>query len=185
MSECMPNGVSIPTVEAARLILRGHHPSDLQHSAELWGDSEVVRYVGGKQLSKEEVWARMLRYVGHWVWMGYGYWVIEEKTTGLFVGEAGFGNYKRDIQPSITGLPELGWVLATMFHGKGYATEAASAALTWGAQHLNTRRVVCIIAPENVRSIRVAEKCGFREWQRGLYRAKPTILFEREYGERA
>jgi hypothetical protein len=111
--------MTVQKVETVRLILRGHRPSDFEHSAKLWGDPEVVRYVGGKPLSKEEVWARMLRYVGHWAWMGYGYWVIEEKTTGQFVGEAGFGNYKRDTQPSITSLPESGWVLATAFHGKG------------------------------------------------------------------
>jgi RimJ/RimL family protein N-acetyltransferase len=185
MNECVPNELAVPKIETERLILRGHRPADLKNSADLWSDPEVVRYVGGKPLSKEEVWARMLRYVGHWAWVGYGYWVIEEKATGQFVGEAGFGNCKRDIQPSITGLPELGWVLATAFQGKGYATEVGRAAISWGKQHLKSRRIVCIINPENVRSIHVAEKCGFREWQRGVYRGNPTMLFEREYANRA
>ena len=63
------------------------------------------------------------------------------------------------------GLPELGWVLATRVHGKGYATEAVRAAIAWGDANIRSSgsglgRTVCIIHPEHARSIRVAEKCG-------------------------
>lgn len=185
MTVGVPNGVVVPTIESERLILRGHRPSDYEQSIAIWSDPEVVRYIGGKPFSKEEVWARLLRYVGHWAWMGYGYWVIEEKATGQFVGEAGFANYKRDMQPSITGLPELGWVLARNFHGRGHATETARAALAWGVQNLKARPIVCIIAPENVRSIHVAEKCGFQLRHQGVYRGEPTLLFEYKHTETA
>jgi RimJ/RimL family protein N-acetyltransferase len=150
----------------------------------MWADPVVTRYIGGKPLSEEEVWARLLRYVGHWWWMRFGYWVMEEKATGRFVGEMGFSDWKREIEPSLRGVPEIGWVLATRAHAKGYATEAARAAISWGDANIGTAnsslgRMVCLIHPEHARSIRVAEKCGFKELQRTSYQGEPTILFAR------
>ena len=171
---------NIPVLESERLRLRGHRPVDYEDSAAMWGDVEVARYVGGKPLTREEVWARLLRYVGHWAWMGYGLWVVEEKDTGKFVGEVGYANYKRDIQPPLTDMPELGWVLARDFHGKGYATEAVRVATAWGDERFGSQRTVCIIDPENVASIRVAEKCGFKESARTIYKDHATIVFTRQ-----
>jgi RimJ/RimL family protein N-acetyltransferase len=76
-------------------------------------------------------------------------------------------------------VPEMGWVMAPHSHGKGYATEAARAAIAWGERHFGGRRTACIIAPENEPSLRVAEKCGFRELQHTTCKDKPTILFVR------
>jgi RimJ/RimL family protein N-acetyltransferase len=90
----------------------------------MWADPQVTRYIGGKPLTEEECWSRLLRYVGHWAWMGFGYWVAEEKETGNFVGEIGFADHKRDLEPSLKGVPEIGWVFASHVHGRGYATEA-------------------------------------------------------------
>jgi RimJ/RimL family protein N-acetyltransferase len=179
MSGHARGSVDIPVLESERLRLRGHRPGDYGDSAALWGDSEVTRYVGGRPLTTEEVWARLLRYVGHWAWMEYGLWAVEEKVTGKFVGEVGFANHKRDIQPSLGDMPELGWVLATDFHGKGYATEAVRAATIWGDERFRGQRTACIIHPENARSIRVAEKCGFKELGRATYRGEPTLVFAR------
>jgi RimJ/RimL family protein N-acetyltransferase len=145
----------------------------------MWGDIAVTRYIGGKPLNREEVWARLLRYAGHWAWLGYGLWVVEEKATGTFVGEVGYSNHKREIQPSLMDMPELGWVLATHFHGKGYATEAVRAAMKWGDQRFGGQRTCCIIHAEHLRSIRVAEKCGFTETARTTYKNEPTIEFTR------
>ena len=179
MPNSMSTGAEIPPLETYRLRLRGPRPTDYDESCALWGDPEVTRYVGGKPLTREDVWARLLRYVGHWAWMGYGLWVVEEKATDHYVGEVGFANHKRAIDPPLTDMPEMGWVLATRFHGKGYATEAVRAAIAWGDAHFHGAQTSCIIHPENVRSIRVAEKCGFRQWQLGSYRDKPTLIFTR------
>jgi RimJ/RimL family protein N-acetyltransferase len=111
--------------------------------------------------------------------MGFGYWVIKEKETGRFVGELGFADYKRDIVPSIKGVPELGWALVSREHGKGYGTEAVRAAVAWGEAHFGPARTVCIIHPENLASIRVAQKCGFQECQRTIYKGHPTVIFDR------
>jgi RimJ/RimL family protein N-acetyltransferase len=63
--------------------------------------------------------------------------------------------------------------------GKGYATEAVVAVLAWGDAHFSDPRTICLIHPDNLASIRVAQKCGFHKWQRATYRGEPTILFER------
>jgi RimJ/RimL family protein N-acetyltransferase len=112
--------------------------------------------------------------------LGFGYWVAEEKATGNFVGEIGFADYKRDLEPSLKGVPEIGWVLASPAHGRGYATEAVRAAVGWGDAHFESARTACIIVPENVASIRVAGKCGYREFQRTMYKGHPTMMFVRE-----
>lgn len=145
----------------------------------MWSDPLVTRYLGGRPLSEEEVWRRLLCYAGHWEWLDFGYWAVEEKASGALVGDLGFADYQRDFQPSIRGVPELGWVLARRAHGRGYATEAALAAIAWGEKRFGATRTVCIIHPENRPSVRVAEKCGYREVQRTAYKGQPAILFER------
>ena len=169
----------VPIIETDRLKLRAHRIDDFPDCAAMWALPDVVRYIGGRPFSPEEVWARLLRYVGHWQWMEFGYWAIEEKATGAFAGELGFAEFKRELEPPILGFPEIGWVLAPHAHGRGYATEAVQAAVAWGDQHFGATRTVCLIHPENLRSIRVAEKCGYREFQPTTYKGQPTTLFER------
>ena len=175
----LPSVEAIPVVETNRLILRGHRADDFADCLALWSDPEVTRFIGGRPSTQEEVWSRLLRYLGHWALLGFGYWVISEKETGRFMGEVGFANFRRVIEPSLDDMPEIGWALAPHSHGKGYATEAARAAIAWGEAHFGPIRTACIIAPENEPSIRVAEKCGYREFQRTTYKDQPTILFVR------
>ena len=140
----------------------------------------MTRFIGGKPFTREEVWARLLRHVGHWALLGYGLWAVEEKDTGAFAGGIGFLDGKRDIVPSLEGMPEMGWVLSPRAHGNGYATEAVRAALTWGEAHFGKTKTVCIIEPENRASIRVAEKCGFHAWRNTTYKDKSIVIFARD-----
>jgi RimJ/RimL family protein N-acetyltransferase len=94
----------VPVIETSRLMLRAHRVEDFAASAALWGDRDVTRYITGKPLTNEEVWSRLLRYAGHWQWLGFGYWVVEEKASGRFIGEMGFADYRREIEPSIAAL---------------------------------------------------------------------------------
>jgi RimJ/RimL family protein N-acetyltransferase len=169
----------IPVLETERLVLRGHRLEDFADCSILWTDPAVTRFIGGKPSTREEVWARLLRYAGLWSLLGFGYWVVTEKDTGRFLGEVGFADFRREIEPSLEGVPEAGWVMAPHSHGKGYATEAVKAAIAWGEKHFGDRHMACIIAPENGPSLRVAEKCGFREWQHTTYKDNPTIMFVR------
>jgi RimJ/RimL family protein N-acetyltransferase len=171
--------MAVPVIETERLTLRGHCLGDLAASATMWADPVVTRHIGGRPQSEEETWSRLLRYVGHWALLGFGYWAIEEKATGSFVGELGFADYKRDMDPSLKDTPEIGWVFAAQSHGKGYATEAVRAAVAWGDAHLGPGRTACLIHPENFASIRVAEKCGYRKSHNAKYKARPTLVFMR------
>jgi len=172
----------IPVLETERLRLRGHCLDDFSACAAMWADPVVSRQLGRKPFSEEESWTRLLRYVGHWSLLGFGYWVVEEKASGSFAGEVGFADYKRDMESPVKELPEIGWVLAPWAHGRGYATEAAQAALCWGDRHFSPSRTTCIISPDNLSSIRVAEKCGYRDLQLTFYKGKPIIVFVREPG---
>jgi RimJ/RimL family protein N-acetyltransferase len=178
MQPAAPAEVLVPVVESARLRLRGPRPQDLAASLAMWSDPNVVRYTTGQAQAREDVWMRLLRYGGLWSLLGYGYWVVEEKSTGAYVGEVGFADFKRNIEPALDGIPEIGWVLASQSQGKGYATEAVKAAMAWSDESRLAARTCCIIHPENIASIRVAEKCGYREWQRTRYKDHEVILFE-------
>jgi len=169
----------IPVIETARLRLRGYVAEDLAACAALWGDPEVTRYIMGKPLTGEEVWSRLLRHAGHWQWLGFGYWAVEEKSSGTFIGELGFVDYKRATEPAFIGVPELGYSLVARVHGNGYATEGLQAAVAWGDEHFKKSRTVCIVNPENGASLRVAEKCGYREYGRGKYKERPIVMLER------
>ena len=169
-----------PTLETPRLILRAHRVDDFEPMVAMWTHSLVTRYIGGRPASCEESWTRLLRYIGHWPVVGFGYWAIEEKGRSGFVGEIGFADYKRTIVPPLEGMPEIGWALAPAVHGRGYASEAALAVTAWGDSHLGASRTTCIIHPENAASIHVAERCGYREVRRTTYKEQPTIVFVRE-----
>jgi RimJ/RimL family protein N-acetyltransferase len=169
----------VPALETERLRLRAHALEDLEACCAMWADPVVTRYIGGKPFPREEVWGRIQRYAGHWSLLGFGYWVAEEKDSGEFVGELGFADMKRNIEPPLDDIPELGWALATRWHGKGYATEAVRAVIGWGDRHFGPVKTACLIHPENVASMRVAEKCGYREWRRTQYRGHETVLFAR------
>jgi len=177
----------IPIVETPYLRLRPHRREDFPACIALWADPYVTRYIGGRPLAREEVWARFLRYSGSWHWLGFGYWAVEELSSGQFIGELGYAQNERTFDPPLALLdgggqtiPEIGWVLAPQFHGKGYATEAVLAALAWGDAHVAASGSFCIIHPEHSASIRVAQKCGFVEFARPFYQTEPTILFTRD-----
>lgn len=169
-----------PAIDTERLTLRLHGLDDFPHSLAMWSDPAVTRYIGGRPSTEEEVWQRLLRYAGHWSLMGFGYWAVRERESGRFAGEVGFAVGKRPLEPSFGDAPELGWALVPAFQGRGYATEAVRAAITWGQSRFGPdRRTVCMIHPENLPSLRVAEKAGYREFARTTYKGDPTILFER------
>ena len=145
----------------------------------MWSDPDVTRFIGGVPSTEQQVWSRMLSYAGHWALLGFGYWAVEEAASGAFIGELGFANFKRDIESDMRDAPEIGWAFAVRAHGKGFASEAVRAAVAWGDERLGATRTVCLMNPENRASIRVAEKCGYREFKSSRFNGKPVLFFER------
>jgi RimJ/RimL family protein N-acetyltransferase len=171
--------VTIPTLQTERLTLRGHRTGDFDFCFAMWSDPAVTRYIGGKPSTRQQSWMRMLTYIGHWSLLGFGYWAVEETSTGSFVGDLGFADYRRGAMPSLTGVPEMGWALAPAFHGRGYATEAGLAAIAWADAHFESPRTACLIDCENAPSMRLAEKFGYRTFERANYDGRPTFFLER------
>lgn len=168
-----------PSLTTKRLTLRAHRPADWEDSLSMWSDPAVVRHIGGAPATAEEVWARLMRYAGHWVMLGFGFWLISDTETGAFLGEAGLADFRRQISPGLGSDPEAGWALSPWAHGRGYAAEAMTAILAWADGNLDAPRTVCIIAPENTPSLTLAEKLGYRPYADGLYRGDRTIMLER------
>jgi len=173
----MPASTHILTTE--RLTLTPPTMADFEDSAALWADPEVVRYITGKPSTRTEAWSRFQRQVGGWALLGFGAWTVRETASGRYIGEIGFGNFKREITPSLGDAPEAGWVLAPWSHGKGFASEAVAAALAWGDARFESPRTVCIIDPDNAASLRVAAKAGYRIYGRAPYHDSEVVLHER------
>jgi RimJ/RimL family protein N-acetyltransferase len=169
----------IPTLETDRLILRPYQLEDFDTYVEMWADPDVVRFIGGRPFDREASWSRFLRHPGLWQYLGFGYFAVVEKETGLVVGEAGFHDVRRKLEPSIEGTLEAGWALMPTGQGWGYATEAMAAAIAWAEEAFPGRRMTCIIDPDNLPSIRVAQRLGFTELIRTSYDDKPITIYER------
>ena len=144
-------------IETERLVLRKPRLDD--DLAEFLADDEVRRWTGGgAETAREliELWVR------RWERNGVGQFVVE--LDGQLIGRVGFIVWdNRTWETSAYDLAgdhaetELGWAILTRHWGHGYATEAARAARRWAD---TVPRVISLIDPENVRSIRVAEKLG-------------------------
>ena len=168
-----------PRIETKRLVLRGHTDADLADCVAMWSDPLVTKFIGGKPSTEAQTWARVQAYLGHWHLLGFGYWAIEAKDTHQFVGEIGFADFKRDIAASMRGVPEIGFALASPFHGMGIATEAVNAVLAWGDANLSSHRTVALINPANTASQRVVEKSGYKRFENGTFNDQPVLFFER------
>lgn len=142
-------------LETDRLLLRmWREDTDFEPYAEMCADPDIMRYIGGKTMSRVEAWRHMAFHIGHWLMRGYGHWAVEEKASGKFVGRIGFLNP--------VGWPafEIGWTLGKQYWGKGFATEGARRALDYAFYELDKPHVISLIHPENKGSAAVAQRLG-------------------------
>jgi RimJ/RimL family protein N-acetyltransferase len=145
------------TLATERLVLRMFCEADFNAYAQMCADPEVVRYLGeGKPLSRADTWRHLAMLLGHWPLRGYGMWAVEERASGHLIGRIGFFNPE--------GWPgfELGWMLGRAYWGQGFATEGARVALAYGFRELQQTHIISMIRPQNIASIRVAERLGER-----------------------
>ncbi|SHG93389.1 GNAT family N-acetyltransferase [Ferrimonas marina] len=141
-------------LETERLRLRQWQHTDFEAYAALCADPEVMRYLGGDVMSREDAWRHLAMIAGHWSLLGFGHWAVEHKASGHCIGRVGF------LQPQ--GWPgfELGWTIAPAYQRQGLAFEAASAALKWGFGHTDRQQIISIIHPDNRASKALAMKLG-------------------------
>jgi RimJ/RimL family protein N-acetyltransferase len=166
-------------IDTPRLVLARPTLADLAESVAMSGDPAVATFLGGTPASREEAWNKLLRNIGHWTAFGYGMFTVRERDGGAFVGEVGLAHFCRGFGEDFDPFPEAAWVLAPSAHGKGYATEAVTAAHDWLLREHAPRRTVCLIHPDNHASRRVAAKLGYIPFGDVDYRdARPT-MFER------
>jgi RimJ/RimL family protein N-acetyltransferase len=169
-----------PRIETERLILRPHAVDDFPDCVSLWRQPKVVQYTIGSESPPQRTWQRLLAYGGHWLLLGFGYWAVQCKATGRYIGELGFADFRRDFEPSIAGIPEIGWALSEHAHGRGYASEALREVLRWGDRHLSSTRTVCIIHRSNDRSIHLARTLGYSITLRVATDGEPHMLLARD-----
>jgi RimJ/RimL family protein N-acetyltransferase len=152
-----------------RLLLRRPRHDDAAAFAEYLADPEVMRFLGGQTVPREDVPSVVRKWLGRWEANGAGPFAIERRDDGLVVGRAGIIVWDtRDWRNSTWAdagahaQPELGWALGRAHWGMGYATEAARAVRDWARRELRVERLISLINPDNVRSNRVAERLGAR-----------------------
>ncbi|MFK8052444.1 MAG: GNAT family N-acetyltransferase [Woeseiaceae bacterium] len=147
--------MSATKIETERLILRPIDPErDLDAWAAAMSDEETVRYIGGQTMDRAQAWRNMAMVMGHWDIRGYGFFSVEEKSTGDWIGRVG------PWYPEGWPEPEIGWTIARSHWGRGYASEAARASLAFARDELGWTQVIHAILEGNHGSAAVAEKIG-------------------------
>ncbi len=170
----------VPSLETARLVLRGPVLEDAAESAALWADPRTALINAAEPCGSEEAWDRLLAQAGHWAVAGFGIWVVRTRQDGRYAGRVGFTTPSASALPAAT--PEAGWVIAPWARGRGFAAEAALAAMAWADARRAWTATMCRVGVDNAASLRVAARCGYREQARVTYRGRPAIRFVRARG---
>jgi ribosomal-protein-alanine N-acetyltransferase len=149
--------MNVPVLSTGRLILRGWRDGDLAPFAALNADPVVMEHFPAP-LSRAESDAAAARIQAHFAEHGFGLWAVEVPGVAPFAGFTGLSvpRFEAHFMPCV----EIGWRLAREHWGRGYASEAARAALAHGFGPLGLAEVVSFTAVANARSRRVMEKLG-------------------------
>jgi RimJ/RimL family protein N-acetyltransferase len=146
-----------PGIETDRLILRQWRESDIAANTAMLGDPLSGRFITADRKPVTDPmsgWRNSAIMAGHWALHGFGMFAVEEKSSGKFAGRV--GPFFPPVWPDF----EVGWGIAKEFRGKGYAVEAARAAIAWTFATFELERVVHCIDRENTASQSVARRLG-------------------------
>lgn len=144
-------------LETPRLALRPLAPEDFEAHAGMMADPRVARFLAldRKPQSRASAWRSFAAMLGHWRIRGYGFFSVFEKAGGAWVGRV--GPWMPEGWPGL----ECGWSVAPAYWGRGYAPEAAVAAIRWTfAERPELSRIISLIDPKNENSQTVARKIG-------------------------
>jgi RimJ/RimL family protein N-acetyltransferase len=154
-------------LETERLLLRIPEAGDVDGYADVFGNPQVVAFLGMVPQTREENAAGIGRMRHHWERHGIGLFSVVRKADRRLLGRVGFllwdpARWVSAMREELDGEleTEIGWTLGSEHWGHGYATEAAIACRDWALGDLGLTRLVSVIASENKPSIRVAEKIG-------------------------
>ncbi|GGE91569.1 GNAT family N-acetyltransferase [Sphingomonas prati] len=171
-----------PVLTTARTRLRPYGVADFAARAALGAMPDFYRFTSGAAASEEESWHRVLRYIGHWAVFGFGFFVVEDRVSGRFLGEAGAMDFRRGIGGGFGSLPELGWGFVPDVHGTGIAGEAVHAVLAWLDGGAGRAGTVCMIGLENHASHRLATRVGYVGSGSEEYHGRPVATYARAAG---
>ncbi len=148
-------------LETERLVLRDREPRDLEFLASMYADPNVMRYIGdGRIYDFGEVEARYARVDAMLAAGERERWnefkIVERKDDAAPLGHAGLLRCEIDGVPEI----EIGWWLARVAWGRGYATEAALALRDFAFGELRLDRLSVVLQAENARSVAVVRRIG-------------------------
>jgi RimJ/RimL family protein N-acetyltransferase len=161
----------VPRVTTERLVLREWRDCDLDAFAGMTADAEVMRYLGGV-VDRCQAWRMMSLFAGHWQLRGFGTWVVQRRADEAVLGRAGL--WQPEGWPGV----EVGWMFARSAWGRGYATEAARAAINWAWANLGCERLISLIADENEQSIHVAQRLGMSPVDRHKHHSLQVTVYE-------
>ena len=151
--------MSEPWIKTGRLLLRRWRDDDVEPFAAMCSDPEVMRYIGsGATRTRAQAQASIEAHERDWEEMGYGLCAVELLEDGGFLGFTGLSEptFLPEVMPAV----EIGWRFARQSWGKGYASEAAQAALEYGLKDLGLSEIVSIYQAENHASERIIQKLG-------------------------
>ncbi len=143
-------------IDSERLHLRLPRDGDWAPLHAYYGDADSTRHTVGRAFTEAETWRALASMLGHWVLRGYGPYTLESRAEGAVLGVAGLWF------PNDWPEPEIKWALVPAARGHGYAVEAARAVHAMAAAALPQLHLISLIVPENLPSIRVAERAGAR-----------------------
>jgi RimJ/RimL family protein N-acetyltransferase len=159
-------------IQTNRLILRPFEASDAESAFGWLGDPVVMRFTPtGPDKSLEETKARLAGYIDHQKVHGFSKWLVLDRSSGVAIGDSGL-LVLQDFD-----WVDLGFRFARPFWGKGFATEVASAWVRAALDEFRVGHLGAFVDPENVASIRVLEKVGFRAERRDVVMGMDSIVF--------
>lgn len=149
-----------------RLIVRRWRDADRDAFARLNADPRTMEFFPAT-LSRSESDALIDRIEAAIDAHGFGFWAVELRATGELAGFTGINvpTFDAPFMPAV----EIGWRLAPEHWGRGYATEAANAALRFGFERAGLEEIVSFTAVVNERSRRVMRRLGMTHDQPGRF----------------
>lgn len=139
-------------LETDRLTLRPPAPQDADTVIAFY-ESKRSEYTGG-HVDRFQAWKNTAAIFGHWTIRGFGLWAVTAKDDDTVLGMVG------PFYPESWPETEIGWLMFDGAEGKGYAFEAAKAAISDARARLGWSEIVHYIDPQNARSIALAERLG-------------------------